>query len=421
MYFLYNFILILSGILLSPVILLLFLIKPKLRAGFWQKIGFYTDINKSAKPLFWFHAVSVGEVNAIEALIKRFRQEFPDYKIVLSTITQTGQQIAQNKLSKSVDSIIYFPYDFNFSIKSAVNAIKPKAVIIAETEIWPGFSHELNAQGIPLILVNGRFSPNSYKNYKKLKFFFKNILKNYSLILMQSEEYRKKIIDIGAQNNKVEVMGNLKFNITGILTDTEIIELKKSLGLNNERVLIAGSTHQGEDEIILSVYNQLKEHFPDLKLIIAPRHPERNNHVLKLISGTEFKYGLRSNRDSFNDNEIILLDVMGELGKLYAASHIAFIGGSFSGTGGHNPLEAAVYKIPVLSGPTIFNFKDIYNYMTEHNSVIITKNEQELYKNINNLLIDQNKYNKISSACINIFESNKDVLDLTLEKLRQFT
>ncbi|MFH0702053.1 MAG: 3-deoxy-D-manno-octulosonic acid transferase [bacterium] len=419
MYFIYNLILILLGIILSPLIILFFILKPKLRAGFWQKIDFYSDIFKN-KPVIWFHAVSVGEVNAIEALVKRVKSEFSEYDLVLTTVTKTGQQVAQNKLGKIVDNIVYFPYDFSFSVKSAIKFINPKIVIIAETEIWPNFSHELNKKKIPLILVNGRISPGSYKQYKKFRFFFKNILENYSLILMQTEEDQKRIIDIGANSDKVEVMGNLKFDFANILDENEVNKLKNSLKLDDKRLLIAGSTHKNEDEIILSVFKRLKQEFSDLKLIIAPRHPERNSQVLKLISMTGFKFGLKSKNSNFEENDIILLDTMGELGKLYSIAYLAFIGGSFSNTGGHNPLEAAIYGVPVLSGPTVFNFKDIYYYMTNDNAANIVNNEQELYFILHDLLTDQDKYELMNLACKNIFKTNKGALDFAINKLSKF-
>lgn len=237
---------------------------------------------------------------------------------------------------------------------------------------------------------------------------------------MQSEEDKKRIINIGANPDKVKIMGNLKFDIVNKLNHEDIYNLKKSLELENEKVLIAGSTHYGEDEIILSVYQRLKEKFQDLKLVIAPRHPERYAQVIKLLSQSDFKYGLRSKNANFKESEVILLDTMGELGNFYSVTHLAFIGGSFSGTGGHNPLEAAIYGIPVVSGPTVFNFKDIYSYMTSNGAAKIINNEEELYSHLRELLKNSDKYNKASQAAENIFESNKGALDYALSKIKSF-
>ncbi len=419
MFFIYNTFLIIFTVLFSPLILLLFLLKPKYRAGFFVKTGFYPKI-KDDRPSVLFHAVSVGEVNAVEGLIKRFKKDFPGFRIILTTVTKTGQQVAKNKLGSTADLITYFPYDFPFSVNAALDALSPKAVIIAETEIWPNFSKYANKKNIPLIIVNGRISPSSYKNYSKLSFFFKKILSFYSLILMQSKTDAQRIIDIGADKGKVEVMGNLKFDIENLMSFEETEQLKASLELNGKKLILAGSTHKGEDEIILDVFKKLHAKHPELRLMIAPRHPERNISVLKLIADSGFNFGLRSKRSNFTDNQIILLDTMGELGKLYSAAYASFIGGSFSGTGGHNPLESCIYNVPVLSGPTVFNFKDIYEYLTSNGAAQIVKNGNELYCAFDKLLSQPEAYNLASLSCSEIFSANRGALDYFLDKIKHF-
>ncbi|HBG48790.1 MAG TPA: hypothetical protein DDW90_04680 [Cyanobacteria bacterium UBA9971] len=425
MYIFYNIAVILLSILLSPVILVAFLIKPKFRAGFWQKIGFRLPRRGFASPRndrksIWFHTVSVGEVNAVESLVKKVKIEFPDYNIVITTVTKTGQQVAHNKFKNIADIITYFPYDNKFSVDAAIKALSPKIVVIAETEIWPVFCHEVNQKNIPLVLVNGRISPNSYKGYKKFKFFFEKVLKNFSLILMQTEDDKNRIVDIGAVCEKVEIMGNLKFDITNVLDHHEIKELKHSLKSRDYKVLIAGSTHKGEDELIINTYKRLKIEINDLKLIIAPRHPERNDQVLKLICATGFKIGLRSKNSHFKNTDIILLDTMGELSKLYSVAKVAFIGGSFSGTGGHNPLEAAIYGVPVISGADVFNFKDIYKFMIENQAAFIVNNENQLSIQIRELFKNKEKHSQVSEACLSIFEKNKGALDFAIDRLKNY-
>jgi 3-deoxy-D-manno-octulosonic-acid transferase len=416
MYFTYSLLIFLLGILLSPVLAVLFLIKPKLRAGFWQKIGIYPNIN--SLNTIWIHAVSVGEVNAVENFIKEVRKQYPSISIVLTTVTKTGQLVAKNKLSNVVNHILYFPYDFIFSVKAAIKAIKPQAVIIAETEIWPNFSHEIKKNGTPLIIINGRISPGSYKNYKKFSFFFNKFLNNYSLILMQTDDDKKRIIEIGANPDIAETMGNLKYDNPCTITQNDINIIKESLKKETQKIIIAGSTHKGEDEIILNTYKKLKREHSDLKLIIAPRHPERNNQVLKLISETGCKYGLRSQNNNFDETDIIMIDTMGELNKIYSVCDIAFIGGSFSNTGGHNPLEPAIYGIPVISGPTVFNFKDIYSYMKTQKAAFIVNNEDELCDIFKTLLNNSEMYQKTSINCKNIFETNKGATKYALTKLQ---
>jgi len=420
MYLVYNLFLALALLLLWPVVLIAFAIQPKFRAGFWEKIGFYS-INLPKRPTIWVHAVSVGEVNAIEGFVKKLKEEFPTKNIILSTVTRTGQEVANSKLKNHTDKIIYFPYEFYFSILLALKAIRPSLVIIAETEIWPNFANELRKNKTPLVIINGRISPNSYKGYKKFSFFFKRILKNYTSILMQTNSDKERIIDIGANPDITEVMGNLKFNVTNILDGEETKNLAYSCNLNQERVLVAGSTHNGEDEIILGVYEQLKDEFSDLKLIIAPRHPERYPQVLELIDQTGYNWGLRSKKDGFDKNDIIMLDTMGELSQMYAICHMAFIGGSFSNTGGHNPLEATIYNKPTLSGDIIFNFKDIYEILDEQKATILVKNEKELFENSKKLLESKEFYNGISIACKNVFEQNSGALDYAVAKIKQLS
>jgi len=431
MFFIYNTALIILAIALSPVVAVAFLLVPKFRAGFWRKIGFYgkhtshqvrdnSDVPGGKSKSIWVHAVSVGEINATEALIKKIKEKFPGYNLVVTTVTATGQEIAHKKLGATADIISYFPYDFCFSTDAAIRAFNPVLIVIAETEIWPGFVNQARKRNIPLILVNGRISPSSYRGYSKAKFFFKKVLEKFSLILMQTETDAQRIIGMGAPGGIVEIMGNLKFDIDKDLCKDRVRELKNELKIGDSRVLIAGSTHNGEDELVLRVYNRLKAEFDDLKLLVAPRHPERNDRVFNLVSKSGYEAGLRSLNADFGRNDIILLDVMGELGRMYAVSHLAFVGGSFSNTGGHNPLEPALYEIPVVSGPTVFNFKDIYAFMTKTGAAKIADNENELYNQLRTYLVNENRYKEAGRACAGIFEENRGALDFAVTKIGNY-
>lgn len=418
----YQVLLIYLAILLSPVIFLAFIIQPKFRAGFWQKIGFY-DFDKAkrdSKKTIVFHAVSVGEVNAVEALIKKSREEFKDYNIILTTVTKTGHEVAVKKLTNYVDEIAYFPYDFCFSVRSFLNTYKPEKIIMAETEIWPCFVYLVNKEKIQIYIVNGRISPKSYKGYKKAGFFFKNILKRYTKILMQTKGDAERIIDIGAPKETTKCMGNLKFDISKNLSPESVENLKNELKTWNYKILIAASTHKGEDEIILNSYVELKKNHPDLKLLIAPRHPQRYTAVEELIKNTKLPYGKRSMKSNFEGNDIIMLDTMGELGKLFSVCYMAFIGGSFSETGGHNPLEANIWDKPVISGPTVFNFKDIYKCLTQTNAAFIVKNKEELTLKLSQLLTDKEFYFKACEDAAKIFRENSGAIDFVIKEIRSY-
>lgn len=416
----YNFVLIVASIAFLPVIVLALILVPKFRAGFWTKLGFYRNIKlDKEKDTIFFHAVSVGEVNAIETLVKKTRENFPLSNIVLSTTTKTGQEIAQKKLATTVDVITYFPFDFFFSVLSFLNTVKPDKIIIAETEIWPDFVYLAKRRNIPVYIVNGRLSPHSYKGYKRFKFFFKPILDQYQGIFMQTKADVDRIIDVGAKADITRFMGNLKFDIAPSMNSKEITELAQSLKLNGSKMIVAASTHKGEDEIVLKSFSDLKKEYPELKLLLAPRHPERYDSVEQLLKKSSFSYGRRSKGDTFENNDIIMLDTMGELMKMFSICHLAFIGGSFSSTGGHNPLEANIWGKPVVSGDCVFNFKDIYEFLTKSDAAKLSSNNDELTADMRKLLSDKKFYHKACEDTQKIFNENKGAVKFVINELKK--
>ena len=414
----YNLFLVFATIVLLPVIIVALIVVPKFRAGIFQKLGFY-NIQLEKKDTIHFHAVSVGEVNAIEVPVKRTRESFPDSNIVLTTTTKTGQDIAHKKLGDIVDVITYFPFDYFFSVQSFLNAVKPNKIIIAETEIWPDFVYLAKRKDTPVYIVNGRLSPHSYKGYKKFSFFFKPVLAQYAGIYMQTQGDVERILDVGANPKITKFMGNLKFDIKPTMNDDDVKKLANTLELNNNRLIVAASTHKGEDEVVLTAYETVKASFPDVKLLLAPRHPERYEQVTELLKQSDFSFGKRSNNDTFASNEIIMLDTMGELMKMFSISHFAFIGGSFSNTGGHNPLEANIWGKPVLSGPCVFNFKDIYSFLTSSAAAKLSLSCDELADDMKKLLADEVYYSKASQDTQIIFNENSGAVDFVINVLKE--
>ena len=398
-------------ILVLPFWYIISRFNPKLGYGFKEKLGFGLDKPLEKKSIV-FYGVSVGEVLALQNLIKKTKKEFATHNIVIATGTKTGQETAQKKLGNIADYITYFPFDFPFCINSFLNKTNPDVVIVAETELWPNFAYVMKKRNIPLYIVNGRMSDRTYGSYKKLSFFFAPILKKYTKILTQSESDNNKLISIGANPDTTRVMGNLKFDIGVNLEGFTPIEKSP-----DDKIIIAGSTHSGEDEIILSAFMKVRQ--DNIKLLIAPRHPERNNAVFELCKKTGLKVGKRSNKDNFTDYQIILLDTLGELGKMYSICDFAFIGGSFNKTGGHNPLEASIFNKPVISGPSTHNFKDIYAIITRTKAGTIVKNSDELIKQMQKLLNDKNYYEQACSDCELVFNQNRGALDVVIEELKQ--
>ena len=372
---------ILFPIFFIPTISLLSVFSKKIRAGFFEKLGFYNfKINEKT---FWIHAVSVGEVQAVSEFIKNYKGE----KIVLTVSTPQGLELANKKLTDYCEKICYFPLDIDFAINSAKKAINPSKVMIFETEIWPNFVYNLKKSGIKVFISNGRISDSTYKTYKTLRFFFKDVFKNFTGILAQSEEDAQKFVSIGANPEIVQNMGNIKFDIEFPSDETALV-LKKEYNKNNMPTILAGSTHAGEDEIIISVYKNLKNKIENLKLIIAPRHLERVTSICTLLEAEKLNYSLRTTSPNLEKADVIVLNTTGELSRLYAVSDVSIICGSFNNTGGHNPLEATIWSKPVISGPNIKNFKVIYRELLKYNCAKIASDKIELEAELEKVLTD---------------------------------
>ncbi len=358
-----------------------------------------------------YHGVSVGEVIALENLIKKTKEVFPDYKIVVTTGTKTGQEIALKKYSGVADFITYFPFDITYCVHSFLNKIRPTVVLIAETELWPVFASSCKRRKIALYCINGRMSDSTFSIYKKFSFFFGIVLSKYTKVLTQSEIDMQKLLAIGAPKDRTSVMKNLKFDVK---KSDETVDL----GQDGYRVIIAGSTHKGEDEIILKIFKEKKEKYNDIKLLLVPRHMQRLPKITEILDDMGLNYGLRSADDKFTQKDVIILDTMGELSKMYSICSFAFIGGSFNKTGGHNPLEATVYDKPTITGPSIHNFRDIYWLLSRSDAGKIVKTPEQLSEHIEKLLSDEEFYKKACNDCHTIFQEQQGALDIVISELK---
>lgn len=371
------------------------------------EVGFGQD-----EHVIMVHGVSVGETNALENLVKTIRKEFPQSKLVYTTGTWTGQDIAKKKLGDYTDLITYFPADFPKIVCKFLDKINPSVVLIAETEIWPVFAMECKKRGIKLYVINGRISDNTFRTYDMFRLVFKPFLRLYSGIFTQSLEDNNKFLKLGSNPETTKKMNNLKFDV------------KRPIGLDfnkgESRVFLAGSTHSGEDEIVLNVFKCLKEKHSDLKMILAPRHLTRVDEVKCLLEKYGYSYDLRSNNCSSLVNiEVLILDTLGELGKMYEHADLSFIGGSFNKTGGHNPLESIVFNIPVISGPSIHNFKDIYAIIKNAKAGFVVNNEEEFFEQANKLLTDGDYYSKTVKSCEKVFTEQQGALEFVINVLKR--
>lgn len=377
-----------------------------------ERIGHF-DISPKIGKNIWIHAVSVGEVISAIAFVKKINSLYPDIDIIISTVTDTGQKVAKDRLSK-IARIIYVPFDLRFCIKKTIDYFNPSLFIIMETELWPNLIRECKRRLIPVILINGRISEKSFEGYQKLAFFMGKLLRDIDIFCMQNELYANRIKRLGADAQKVFITGNFKFDTKPPSTPPEWAKSLKG------RVLVAGSTHYPEEEIILNAYIQLRNSFSELILILAPRHPERFEEVEELVKSKDLKYikksELTSEREINTGSLVIILDVIGELASIYACCDIAIIGGSFIKHGGQNPLEPAYWSKAIICGPSMENFPFIDDFFKEKGAIETDK--ENLYLTIYELLQNREQIIDMGRSARRLYEKNSGATDRVLEIIR---
>ena len=337
-------------------------------ANFSQRFGLLKGEYK--KNPVWFHAVSLGEVISSQAIVKKLLK---DEKVILSVSTPTGLREAK-KIYNNQLSIVYAPWDFIFFVKNFLNKVEPKALILFETEIWPSMIHECWKKEIPVILSNGRLSESSYKKYNRFKTLIHSTLNKFSLILAQSNDHADRFKALGVNNDIVTRVGSTKF------------DFKQSKNSDFNRInqvgdfILAASTHEGEDEVVINSFKKLKEEFSDIKLIIVPRHPERANTIKGILSNNNMNFQVSTDLDfNIKENDIIVISATGYLDYLYKLSKVSFIGGSlFSRYGGHNIIEAAFNESPFIVGPYMKNFEDVLNLFLRRDACLQIEKPDEL-------------------------------------------
>jgi len=406
MFIFYDLIFLLISIIYLPI----YLCRRKFHAGFKSRLGVLPE-NLALNNPIWIHAVSVGEAMAVRGLTDELRKIYPDKKFVISTVTATGNKIAKG-IAKGGDYVTYLPLDFSFIIGSVINKISPSLLIIAETEIWPNLIRCLYRKKIPVVSVNCRISDSSFRGYSCIKFLVKPILAKVNLFCAQTERDKERLMRLGASADKIQVTGNMKFDLKDFDFKRNYTEYKSKLGLSpKEKLLIAASTHPGEERIILATYKKLLKDYPDLKLLVAPRHPERAPEIADLIK--EFGFEpirislLNSELKTHNSKTVFILDTIGELISFYAVADLVFVGGSLVRKGGHNILEPASMEKPVLFGPHMFNFSDIAEMFLSHKAAIMVRNQEELASNISLLLNNPDTSVALGRAAKQLIQQNQ--------------
>ena len=413
MLFLYNFVI----LLISPGLLLYFLIRLWLR-GFnlgavRERFGFLPELPDAKGGRLWLHAVSVGEVGVAAVLIPVLLRKRPELKIVLSTVTQTGRNEA-GKIS-GVEKLIYLPLDFPLIVRFSLKRIRPSMIALIETEIWPNLVSEAARRDVPVSIVNGRLSERSHHKYKRFGFFFSLLLKRFKDVLVRGEGDAERFLDLGATS--VRVSGNIKF-------DTPAPPRKpphEAYGLSARRhVIVAGSTHAGEEKLIGEVLASVVRKMPGVGLLLAPRHLERVNQVeedLQNAGVTPVRWSRIKGRAG--DHQAVILDVMGELADAYGCAAMAIIGGSFIPHGGQNPIEAARWAVPCLCGPHMENFAEVTHEMVEQGGAVQLSGRENLEIAVMKWLDDPESRNRAGEAARRVVQDNRGAAERTAEYILQ--
>jgi 3-deoxy-D-manno-octulosonic-acid transferase len=424
MYSLYNTVLLLASLGALPYFAVKSLRTSKYRAGLRQRFGRVPREIVAAlggvRPL-WLHAVSVGEVIAAVPLVYALRQRCPHQPILISTVTETGQATAREKMAAA--ACLYFPLDYPWVVHQVITCLQPRLFLMVETEIWPNFLRELTRQAIPAILVNGRISPRSFRGYRRLQPFMRQVLPSITAFSMQTKLDAERIIAIGAEPSRVQITGNIKYDLAlEPLSGADVHALRADLGIGEAPVFMAGSTHRGEEDIVIAAYLQARAQVPTLRLLLAPRHLDRLDEIEMLLRKHQLTVHRRSHgRLSAQRGEapVLLLDTIGELAQLYAVGTVIFVGGSFAPIGGHNVLEPAAHHKAILFGPHMHNFHQIAAALLEANGAVQVHTPEALGEHISTLLEQPERRQALGEAAYQVLRDNQGAIARTVELITQ--
>ncbi len=422
---LYNVIFTLFLIVYLPYALVRSLFEKPLRQQLAQRMGSFSD--PSLQKMIWVHAASVGEVLCSIPLLKKIKKEFPRLPLLLTTMTRTGNATARKQIPE-LTAVSFFPLDHPLILKRFFQCVRPSLLIIAETELWPNLLRACGRKKIPVILFNGKISDRSYRRYLLLRSLFNKGLGAISSFLMQTEKDQSRIVEMGAPPQRTRVVGNIKFDQSfSPMTPHEISELADSLGLQgNETILIGGSTHSGEEEILAELFLELKKRIPSLRLILAPRHLERLEEVEELLRKKDIAWARRASiapgrsRDRDAKPSVILLDTMGELTKLYSLGTLVFIGGSLVPVGGHNPLEPLFFKKCVLFGPLMSDFVEICRGLIEEGGAVQVTGKEDLSLKLTQFLADEEMRKTVGEKGYQFLQKQRGATERIFEAIRPF-
>lgn len=414
--FLYNVLLVLA----APVVVGVLLAKPRCRPGFFQRMGWRShpsDTVASSQPLIWIHAVSLGEVVAAVPLVKALHKHHPEFRYIVTTVTETGREAVLQRLS-GIAEHRYAPLDFFWAVTSMIRRVQPMLYIFVETELWPNLLWSLRNRGVPSVLVNGRLSSRSFgrQDLPLIRSFYRSMLQTLTLCLMQTERDKQRIVALGAEPDRVHVTGNIKFDqpLPAVGSDDC---LRRSFGLDkHEQLILAGSTHPGEEQILVSAYLQIARIYPSTVLMLAPRHIERADQVEAMLREAGLAVQRKSNiRENISGPRVVILDTRGELAFAYREAVAAFVGGTLVPVGGHNLLEPAVCGTPVIFGPYTDHCAEIAALLQEAGGGHRVAGVEELVTVVGGWLGQPETRIRIGQAAKRVVLENQGALDRSLE------
>jgi 3-deoxy-D-manno-octulosonic-acid transferase len=414
--YLLNIIYLLLLVVLTPWIVYSSFRTGKYRRGIVHKLFGTAFLRQNSSPCVWFHGVSVGEIHLLRTLVAGFRKRHPDWDCVISTTTDTGYDEACKRFSDL--TVFYWPLDFTWAVHRALARVNPTLVILAEGELWPNFLWAAKKRNIPVAIINGRLSPRSARTYDRLGFLSRRLLTGIGLVTAQTEEYAAAFRALGAPPERTHVTGSIKYD--GVVTDrnnTRTREMARLFGTRkDDLVWVAGSTQAPEEEIVLTIYRKLQVDWPNLRLILVPRHKERFDEVAGLLKQSDQPFVRRSelSSDRSHDERLILVDTIGELSAVWGLADIAFVGGSLGNRGGQNMLEPAAYGAAVVFGPHVWNFKEIARRLLEADAASQIADPQDLAREMQRLLKAACERSRLGANAGRLVQSQQGATDRTL-------
>jgi len=420
-YFVYSVLLMVALVLSTPWWLLEMARHGKYRIGWRERLGMVPGrlFDRVAPDTIWIHAVSVGEVLAVSLLVEELKSQLPGWRVVVSTTTDTGQKLARQRFGEG--DVFYFPLDFGFAVRAYLEALRPKLLVLAESEFWPNLLHQARLSGASIAVVNARVSDRSLPRYLRFRELLRGVMQNVDVFLAQSDEDARRLVQIGALAERVCVGGNLKFEVKPPQRPP-ILEVF-AVALQREEIgplVVAGSTLEGEEEMLIDCFRQVVARYPRALLILAPRHPERFETVAALLAGSGVRGQQRSQWDGHQPigGGVFLLDSIGELASLYQFADLAFVGGSMVPKGGHNVLEAAQCGAAILVGPHTENFRDMVGVFQRAEALRVVTREALTFT-VLALLQDDAERARLGQRALEVMRQQQGATERTLAALFQ--